>query len=189
GVRHRAEDHLPDGQARQPIVAHHADVELAAFDVLLDQSVGADLLMDELDPLLEPRRVLDHGSLRNTQRSILDRGLHEKREAELAWHADARTALEDGELRCGNAMEREKLFAQRLVTRQQQSARVAACVGLTHELEERNNVLVVRDDAVEFLEQVENDVGLPFGYAAAHLGQTVEHAETTDVVPTGAQTA
>src|SRR6185312_7248981 len=105
-----------------------------ALDVLLDQSVGADLLVDELDTLFEPRGVLHHGGLGDAERCVLDRRFHEEREAELARDTDARAALEDRELRCWNAVEGEELLAERLVARQQQAARVAAGIGLTQQL-------------------------------------------------------
>ena len=87
----------------------------------------------------------------------------------------------------GDAVEGEQLLAERLVARQQQAARVAAGVGLAHELEERHHVLVVGDDAVELLEQVEDDVGLPVGDRAAQLGEAVEHADAAHVVAEPAQ--
>ncbi len=107
--------------------------------------------------------------------------------AQLARHVDAGATLEDCELWCRNAMEREQLLAERLVTRKQEPAGIAARVGLTHQLEECNDVLVVRNDSVEFLEQVEDDVRLPLGNAAAHLGEAVEHAETAYVMAARAQ--
>ena len=79
-------------------------------------------------------------------------------------------------------MERQQLLAQRLVARQQQAARIAAGVGLAQQLEERHHVLIVGDDAVELLEQIEDDVGLPVGDRAAQLGQAVEHADAAHLV-------
>src|SRR2546427_9631242 len=42
-------------------------------------------------------------------------------------------------------------------SRQQQAARIAARVRLAHEFQERHHVLIVGDDAVELLQQVEED--------------------------------
>ena len=86
-------------------------------------------------------------------------------------------------------MECEELLRERLVTREQQPARVAAGVRLAHELEECHDVLVVRDDAVEFLEQVEDDFGLPFRDRGAKLSEAVEHADAAHLVAHLAQRA
>ena len=81
----------------------------------------------------------------------------------------------------------EQLLAQRLVARQQQPARVATGVGLLHEFEEGHDMLVVGDDPVELLEQVEDDIGPPFGDGGAQLREAVEHAEAADLVTHRAQ--
>src|SRR6185312_4513240 len=84
-------------------------------------------------------------------------------------------------------MESEELLAKRLVARQQQPTRITARIGLAHQLEERHDMLIVRDDPVELLEQIENDVGLPVGNGRAQLGEAVEHAEAVHVMPAAAQ--
>src|SRR6185312_9723362 len=58
---------------------------------------------------------------------------------------------------------------------------------LAHELEKGDHVLIVRDDAVELLEEVENNVGFPAGDRAAQISEGVEHPDTTHVVTTLAQ--
>ncbi len=76
----------------------------------------------------------------------------------------------------------QQLLGKRLVPRQQQSPRVASRVALPHELEKRHHVLIVSHDAIEFLEQIENDIGLPIGDGGAQLGQAVEHTDTAHIV-------
>ena len=71
---------------------------------------------------------------------------------------------------------------QRLVARQQQAARIAAGVRLAQQLEERDHVLVVGDDAVELLEQVEDDLRLPLGDDAAQFFQLIGDAEAAHFV-------
>ena len=97
-------------------------------------------------------------------------------------HVEARAAAKHGELRGGDAVILQQLLGQRLVARQQQSARVAAGVGLAHQLEERHHVLIVGDDAVELLQQIEDDVRFPVGDGAAQLRQAVEHAEAAHLM-------
>ena len=92
-------------------------------------------------------------------------------------NVDAHAAPEDGELRRRNAVIGQQLLAERLVAREQQAAWVAARVGLAHQLEKGDDVLVVRDDAVELLEQIEDDVRLPVGDRAAQIREAVEHAD------------
>ena len=84
-------------------------------------------------------------------------------------------------------MKRQQLLAQHLVARQQQAARIAAGVGRAHQLEEGHHVLIVGDDAVEFLEQIEHHLRLPLDQRRAQLGQRVEHAERLHLVSGRAQ--
>jgi hypothetical protein len=94
---------------------------------------------------------------------------------------------EHGELRGGDAVEREQLLAERFVARQEQAPRVAARIRLAHQLEKGYHVLVIGDDAVELLEQIEDDIRLPVGNRAAQLRQTVEHADAAYVMAALAQ--
>ena len=121
--------------------------------------------------------VLDHRGLRDAERGVLGRRFHEQRRPQPSRHVDALAAPEHRELRRRDAMEGQQLLAQHLVARQQQAARIAAGVGRAHQLEERDHVLVVGDDAVEFLEQVEHHLGLPLEQRRAQLGERIEHAE------------
>jgi hypothetical protein len=54
--------------------------------------------------------------------------------------------------------------------------------GWREQLEERDHVLVVGDDAVEFLEQVEDDLGFPLGDDAAQFLEAVGDAEAAHLV-------
>ena len=86
-------------------------------------------------------------------------------------------AREHHELRRRHAMIGEQLLGEHLVARQQHAARIAPGVGLVHEFQECDDVLIVGDDAVEFLQQVEHDVRLPIGDGAAQFRQTVAQAQ------------
>ena len=101
----RAEFHLPHRQAREPVVAHHAHVELAPFDVFLHQRIGLHLVVHELDALLELRLVRDDRRLRDAERRVLGGRLHEQRVLDLARQAQLDAAAEHGELRRGNAVD------------------------------------------------------------------------------------
>ena len=46
-LRAIAEFQLPDRERMQPVIAKDADIDLASVDELLDDGIGADLLMDE----------------------------------------------------------------------------------------------------------------------------------------------
>ena len=93
-------------------------------------------------------------------------------------------ALADhGEARRRDAVIGEDLLRQRLVARNHHAARIAAGVRQLHQLEERDHVLVVSDDALEFLEQVESHLGLPVGDHRAQLGEIVAQAQGLDLVP------
>ena len=178
---------LPHRQPRHARIAQHAHVQFAPFDELLDQHVGLVLLEHELDALTQVRRVVHHRGLRYPQRCVVSGGFHEQRIAQLARHLQALAATEHRELRGGDAMEGEHLLTQGLVARQQQAARIAAGIGLAQHFQEGDDMLVVADDTVEFLQQVEDDVRLPVGDGAAQFGKTVEHAQRAHFMPGLAQ--
>ena len=183
----RAEVELPERKRREPLVAEHADVDLAALDVLLDQRVGAGLLVDELDALAQLLAVVDDRGLRDAERRVLGRRLHEQREREAPRLAVAPVARQQREARGRDAVVGQDLLRQHLVARDHHAARIAARVGQLHQLEERHHVLVVGDDALEFLEQVERDVRLPVGDRVAQVRQVVAHAEHLHFVAHRAQ--
>ena len=66
----------------------------------------------------------------------------------------------DHEVGHGDAVADQQRLRERLVAREHQPARVAARVGDPQQLEEAHDVAVEHADAVERLEQVEDDVGL-----------------------------
>src|SRR5262249_53252849 len=134
------------------------------------------------DAFLELRGILHHRGLRDAEARIFRRRLHEQWKAQLLRQSHACTARKHGELRRRDAMVGEQLLAEDLVARQQQAARVAAGVWLPQELEERHYVLVVRDDAVEFLQQVEDDLRLPLQDLGAQFREAVTHTERLDVM-------
>ena len=65
------EDQLPGRQHAKSPVTDQSDVELAAADELLDDSVGLDLFVDELDPLAQLVVVFDERRLGDTERRLL----------------------------------------------------------------------------------------------------------------------
>src|SRR4051794_28059776 len=62
---HVAEFQLPHRQHPQPLVAEHADIELASLDILLGDGGSADLLVDEGDALRQLLIRFDDGCLRD----------------------------------------------------------------------------------------------------------------------------
>jgi hypothetical protein len=112
---------------------------------------------------------------------------HEQRRSQPPRHGDALAAPKHGELRRRNAMKRQQLLAQHLVARQQQAARIAAGIGCAHQLQERDHVLVVGDDAVELLQQIEHQLRLALHQRGTQFRQRIEHAERLHLVAGGAQ--
>ena len=181
-LHQRTEAQLPHRQPRQALVAEHADIHLASIDILLDQGVGADLIVDEGDTVAQLLRILDDGGLRDAERRVLSGRLHEQGITQPGRHSELDTTAQHRELRRRDAMVSEQLLAQRLIARQQQAARIATGIGLLHEFEEGHDMLVVGDDPIEFLEQVEDDIGSPFSDGGAQLREAVEHAEAAHLM-------
>ena len=92
-------------------------------------------------------------------RSDIDLAARQERHG--AGEIDGEAAFDAAEDEAGHAfLSGERLlengpgfFAARLVARQQQAARIAAGIGLAQHFQERDDVLVVADDAVEFFQQ------------------------------------
>ena len=91
-------------------------------------------------------------------------------------------AREDREVGAGHAVVAEELLGQRLVTREEQAARVASRVGHLQQLEVGHDVVVEGDDVVETLEQVEGDVGLEVEEGVADPAQLVSHPQDLHLV-------
>ena len=79
-----AEHHLDRRQRHRLVVPHHADVELAAGDELLDDRVGLDAIVDEGHALLERVVVAHDRRLRDADRRVLVQRLDDQREAQIA---------------------------------------------------------------------------------------------------------
>src|SRR6185437_12474378 len=77
---HAAEFQFPNRQDPQPIVAEHADIELAPLDILLGDGGSSDLLVNEGDALRELLVGVDDGCLRDAPRSILAQTLDDQRQ-------------------------------------------------------------------------------------------------------------
>src|SRR2546430_6767786 len=73
-----AERQLDDGQDLKGVVADQSDVQLPAFDQLLDDRRLVELLMNELHPHSEVLVVLHHRSLRDAHGSVLQERLHDE---------------------------------------------------------------------------------------------------------------
>ena len=77
-----AELQFPDRQHAQSLAAEHADIDLATVDILLDDRIGADLLVDEGDALRQLLVVVHQRGLGDTERGVLAETLHDQREGE-----------------------------------------------------------------------------------------------------------
>ena len=160
--RQLGEVELHDRQRLGLVVAEHGDVELAAFDVLLDQGRGVELGVDVVDAL---HQLLDRAAYRaelDADRAVLARRLHDHRELDVVGVLGA-AAEHRGEVRGVDAVEREDLLGQRLVLREVQAVRAGAGVAPPEQLQERRHVRVVAVVPRERLDQVEDQVGLGLG--------------------------
>jgi len=92
-----------------------------------------------------------------------------------------------GEARHANAVVVQDLLRQRLVAGEHQAAGVAAGIGDAHEFEKAHHVLVEHRLPVEFLQQIEDDVGLEVLDGPAQRRQVVVEPERLDLVPLLAQ--
>ena len=139
------------GQRLERLIAEDADIELAAFDVLLGDGRRADAFVHERDPLLQLLVGVDDRGLRDADRRLLRQRLDDQREGQALGPANRPADAEDLELRHLDAVIREQLLRERLVAREQQAARIAARVRQLQQLEMADDVLVEDRDVVEAL--------------------------------------
>ena len=159
-LRQIAELQLPDRQHAAAVVAEHADVNLAALDILLGDRRRADPLVDEGDALGQRLVALHHRGLRNPHRGILDQAFDDQRQLQPRRPLDLAPHRKHREGRRRHAMIVHELLRQVLAARQHQAARIAAGVGHAQQFEIAHHALVVDRLAVEFLKQVEHHMRL-----------------------------
>ena len=156
-----ANDISHDGQHVEPLVADHADVQLAAVDELLDDGRGAELLVNE-----GARACASCSSFSTTDACEMPVDASKNSDLTISGNVQPlgqrRLAAgpNDRELGHRNAVIREQLLRERLVAREDEAARIAAGVGQAQQLEIADDVLIEGRDAGKRLHQVEDDVRL-----------------------------
>lgn len=176
------EGNFPDGQGLEAGVAHDGDVELAAFDVLLDDDVGGELLVDEAHAIDEFLLVGDDGGLGDADRAVGGRGFDDQGVGDARGQFHFFAERDDDEFGGADAVVAEDFFGEALVAGDHHAARVAAGVELFGEFEVAEDEGDVGVHAGEFLEQVEHDVGLEVFDAGADGGEVVAEAQGDDFV-------
>jgi hypothetical protein len=123
-----------------------------------------------------------NGRLGDTKGCIFVHGLDEQGKGEPLGARDGPADGAEREARRGNTMVGEDLLRQCLVVGDEQPGGVAAGVGLAHELQVADHVLVVGSHAVELFQEHKRNVGLPFDDGVADGGEVFAHAEGAHVV-------
>src|SRR4029453_6705790 len=123
--RHFAEEQLTDRKDGQPYVAHHADVEFAALDVFLRDSVAVVFLVNKSDPLPELVVGFDKRRPRNSVGGFFFYRLYQDRKLQLLGSPDALTARDDDEVRHVDTVIMQNLFRNALVLAKGKTGRAA----------------------------------------------------------------
>ena len=188
-LRQIAELQLPDRQHAAAVVAEHADVDLAALDILLGDRRGADPLVDEGDALGQRLVALHHRGLGDAHRGVLDQALDDQRQCQPRRPLDLAAHRKHREGRRRHAVVMHELLGRVLAARQHQAARIAAGVGHAQQLEIAHHAVVVDRLAVELLQQVEHHMRLEALDRVADRRQLVLDAERHHLVAAAAQRA
>ena len=151
-IRHLVHHEFPDRKHLQVRIAHHPDIELASFDVPLDEGSSADIVVDKCHPFPQLLIVVDNRGLRNPQRCLFADRLHDQWEGQVFGSPHHAMQGHDHEFRVWNTMVRHHLLRQRLVARKHEAAWIAAGVGNAHQFEIGHHVLVVDRPPVELLQ-------------------------------------
>ena len=188
-LRHAAELELPDREHAKPLIAEHADVELAALDKLLGDGRGAYAVVDETHALGKLLVAVHHRCLRDAPRGILIQALDDERKGEARRAADLAPQREHGKRRQRDAMIDQELLRQILAAREHEPTRIAAGIGDSQQFEIARDVLVIDGFAVKLLEQIEDDVRLPALDLVADRLELVLYPERPHLVAGGTQRA
>ena len=158
------------GKRRRRVVAEHADVELAPFDVLLGQRGVAERLVDVRHAFHELLGVAHERALVDADRRVHAQRLDEERHAQVAAGLEVGLRVERGEVRVGNLLEREQLLRQRLVLLEEDLAGSAAGVGQLEQVEHaRDSHRAAQDVVAERLDEIEHELRLALLQALDHL--------------------
>ncbi len=186
-VRHILKSQFPYRQRQKPFIADDADIDFAAFDILLDDGGGADALVDEIDALGEFLVGVDDGGLRDAVGRVLVDALDDERQCQPRRTLDLAVHRKHGKVRHRNAVIMHQRLRQILAARQHQPARIAAGIRHVHQFEIADDILIVDRLAAKLFKQREHDVGLPGVDLFADRLELVVNAERTDIVTGGAQ--
>ena len=74
-------------------------------------------------------------------------------------------------------MKTQNLFGQRLVTRQQQAARIATSIRLTHQFQKRHQMLVVTDLTLKLFGEIECHMRPPLAKHCGQFGKVVSETQ------------
>jgi hypothetical protein len=157
-LRHLVEENFARGEDRQAIVSQHAQIQLPAFNVFLDQRIGVELLVDE--PRALDRLLLVFGERRPADAvgSVLAHRLDERGIREASEPAQRVGAMRDYEMRQADVVVGQHLLGERLILAQQQSVGTRSGVPHLHQIQERGDVGLVGPIVIEGFGKVEDHV-------------------------------
>ncbi len=170
-----------------PIVAKHADIKFATFDILLCDGSRADALMDEGNPFGQFLVAIHQGLLGDADGGIFTQTFNDQRILQARGTSHLAAKRKNGKGRNRNAVIAEKFFGQILAARQHQAARITSRIGNSHQFEITRDILIVRGLAMKFFKQVEDDIGLEGFDLVPYGAQFVLHAEHAHFMSRGAQ--
>ena len=171
------EAQFPNRQHLQPVIAQHADIDLAAFDILLGDRRRIEALVNERHAFGQLLVRVHDRRLRDAERGIFPKRLHDQRKFQAARTARLLAHREHRKRRRRNAVILQQLLRKILAARQHHPARIAARVRNAQQLQQRHHVLRVQRLAVEFLEHVEDNIRLPVLDGVTDRGQLGLHAQ------------
>src|SRR5262249_15349338 len=128
-LRHAAELELPDREDAKTLIAKHANVELAARDILLGDGRSADAVVNEAHALDKLVVAVDDGRLRDAPGGVLIEAFDDEREGEARRAANLAPQREYGKGRQRNAGIDQKLLRQVLAASTQQTPGIADGIG------------------------------------------------------------
>ena len=138
--------------------AEDRDIQLAAVDILLDESRLLEFRMDRAHAFAEFRGIVDDRAVGDPDAAVLMRGLHDQREGHPLFQHDAVLGAEDLIVGRADAVIRQNLFHAGLVQCRAECKRTGAGVRDLQQIIESGDVHLLQRFVLDALHEIEDHI-------------------------------
>ena len=155
------------------VAAQNPGVDLAAFNVFLDQSGRIKFILDVLDAFHHFFDVLHDGARIDADRSVFPRRFHNQREGNVMGVLDA-SPVRRCEKRSLDSLKSEDLLGDGFILRQKNRVRPGARKAQAEQVQVSDHVHLFGVVAIERLRQIEDQIGVALGESMQRLRAAIQ---------------